>query len=295
MAASAALAPLVDAFSKDLVASYAVVFIVWARFAGHAFVAALGVLVRHRSPRPLLPSRLQALRGVAQFLSSLALVGSLRYLPLSTALTLVFSAPLLVVLLGRLRGRPGSDSINLLLAGAGFAGVFAIYLPADTVDPLGFALAIASALTLSLCFFLTGITASRSDSLVNSFHVALPSVLLGLPLLPFVVEAPAMGDLAAFLALGMLSALCHVLISAGMRSPVADAVTPIAYLEVPFAMLYGLVFFLHWPRSEELAGGCAIVAAGLAIAWRLQRIEEPHRIGSKPGFRNGFLLRRSRG
>lgn len=273
MAASSALAPLIDALSKGLVESYAVVFVVWMRFMGHTVLAGLAVLFRHRSFRPLRPSKLQFLRGAAQFVSSLALVWSLRYLSLATALILVFSAPLLVIVFRRICARPGSDLGNLVLAGAGFAGVFLVYLPAGSADPLGVALAVAAALTLSLCFLLTGVTASRSDSLSNSFHVAFPSFLLGLPLILFGFELPELADLGSLLALGLLSALCHALISAAMRTRVSSAVTPIAYLEIPFAMFYGFLLFAQPPRPEEVAGGCAIVAAGLAIAFRLRRGE----------------------
>ena len=273
MALSSALAPMIDALNKGLVEGYAVVFIVWMRFMGHTVLAGLAVVLWHRSLRPLRPNKLQFLRGTAQFVSSIALVWSLRYLSLATAVILVFSAPLLVVLLRRICGRPGADFVNLLLAAAGFAGVLLIYLPTSAAHPLGVALAVAAALSLSLCFLLTGVTAARSDSLVNSFHVAFPSFLLGLPLLGYGFKVPTTADLGPLLALGCLSALCHVLISAAMRSRVSSTVTPIAYLEIPFAMLYGALIFAQSPTPAEIVSGCSIVLAGLAIACRLHRGE----------------------
>lgn len=271
MATSAALAPLADAAGKDLVAAYAAVQIAWMRFALHAVLAGGAAVAAEGGLAALRPTRLQLLRGCAQFASSLCLLWALALLPLGAALVIVFTAPLLLLLARAALHCPDADGVTVALSLLCLAGIAIGYARSPDISPAGAGLAFAAAALLALCFGLTARTARTAGGFANSFHIAAPGAVLGLVPMLALGRWPEGTDWLVAGLIGVVSALTHALIAWAMRLYRSGALPSIGYLEIPFALAYGWLLFGHAPTPAETAGAALVLLAAGGIALRLNR------------------------
>ncbi|MGK9230364.1 EamA family transporter [Inquilinus limosus] len=271
MAASAALAPLADAAGKELITAYAAVQIAWMRFAVHAVLAGGAAVATGGGLAALRPTRLQLLRGSAQFASSLCLLWALALLPLGAALIIVFTAPLLLLLARAALRCPDADGAAVALSLLCLAGIAVGYAQSPEISPAGAGLAIAAAVLLALCFGLTARTARTAGGFANSFHIAAPGAVLGLAPMIVLGRWPEGADWLVAGLIGVISALTHALIAWAMRLHRSGALPSIGYLEIPFALAYGWLLFGQAPTRAETAGAVLILLAAGGIALRLNR------------------------
>ncbi|WFU49123.1 DMT family transporter [Sinorhizobium terangae] len=276
MVAGSALAPLIDAAGKKMVASYAVFQIVWIRYAVHAFTTGTLTAVGRQGVEALKPTKVQLLRGAAQFGSTLFFMAALRTLSLTSALVIVFLAPLIVVIVRSALGLAGADRRSVLIAALGALGVLFAYAPQLTsFQPIGGLCAIVAAILLALYFLVTGHVAATSGSIVNSFHTAWPGAVLGAPFALISFANPTAPDWLILIGMGLTSALSHFLVSAAMRTPFSSSIAPAAYVEVPAGAFYAALLFGHYPTPSEIIGGVMVVVAGMCIALHLGRGKSP--------------------
>lgn len=231
----------------------------------------------HRSGRPLAMRqwRLALLRGgivvFAQFLFYL----SLGRMAFATATTISYSNALFMTAFAvpLLHERVGSLRWFAVLIG--FAGVVLVMGPGretfnmDAVLPLG-----AAAL-----YALTGITARMIDAsvpsplvnLYSSAAAALGAILLALALGGFsAIRSPQ--DLAWIVAMGGFGGSAVLCLVIAFRMTEQSNLAPFSYFGIPMAFALGWLFFDEAPWSDLLPGAILIVAGGLIIVWREQRL-----------------------
>jgi drug/metabolite transporter (DMT)-like permease len=78
-------------------------------------------------------------------------------------------------------------------------------------------------------------------------------------------SAPAWNDLLFFAALGLFSAISHVLSIVAFRLADASTLAPLVYVELIGATLIGYVAFDEIPGARTVAGAGFIIAAGLIL------------------------------
>ncbi len=122
--------PLGDGIAKHLSAGYPVLQLVWARFFFHFVFSAPPALVRFspaafRVPHPVVQLR----RGAFLAAATLMFFSSLRHLPLADAIALLFTSPILLVLLSRLTLGERVGGGRWLAVTVGFVAVLLIVRP----------------------------------------------------------------------------------------------------------------------------------------------------------------------
>jgi drug/metabolite transporter (DMT)-like permease len=222
------------------------------------------------------------LRGAVLLVAYTTYFMSLPALPLAQAISLFFTAPLIITMLsGPLLG----ERVTLqgwLAVIVGFIGVLIILQPGSDVFEPAALLSLVSAATYALAmviarrvggtepatvmsFYQNGvylIGAAAAAGIFNALDVARPSH----PSLEFLVRPwlmPSAWDLTLMAACGVIAAFGMFLLTHAYRLARASLVTVFEYTGMIWGPLWGFVFFGEIPSWATITGTVLIIAAGI--------------------------------
>jgi drug/metabolite transporter (DMT)-like permease len=267
-------APIVDGLAKHLSASYSPLFLGWARYAV-ASVLLLPFAAVARGPR-LFPGERLASHGLRTLFLVAAMTLyflSVARIPLATAVSAYFVAPMVAVVLSVLLLGERMTRAKALALAFGLAGSLVILRPGGSTDP-GILLALASGVRFALYLVTTRQAAQASDPVRTlAFQCVVGTVLLT-PQALLSWRTPAARDLLLFVGLGAVSALSHILSIVAFRRSNASTLAPLVYVELIGAVLVGYFGFGEVPGLATVAGAALIVKAGLVLLGQ-ERSEGP--------------------
>jgi drug/metabolite transporter (DMT)-like permease len=93
-------------------------------------------------------------------------------------------------------------------------------------------------------------------------------------------QMPTRADLPLFALVGLLIAAASVLLFQAYRTTEAATIAPFEYIALPFATLWGFLFWRDVPDAIALLGMMLIVASGVFIIWRTERLRSGIRVPS---------------
>ncbi|MEM9754517.1 MAG: DMT family transporter [Pseudomonadota bacterium] len=273
-----AVIPLSDALAKLLGDRIGLLQLVLIRFVAQAVLLVPAALVAGAT---LFPSPraawLTVLRTLLLIAGIATMFTALRVLPLADAVAIAFVLPFLMLLLGRVVLGEVVGPRRLLACAVGFLGTLMVIQPsfADVGWPTLLPLLVA---VIFAAFTITTRTLSRE---MGPVAMQAASALLALPALAALATLPVPGepaptrlvwpegvDLWLWLALGVSGALAHLMLTASLRFAPTTTIAPMHYLEIPFAVLLGWIFFADIPGPMAAAGIILTMAAGLYIVAR---------------------------
>jgi S-adenosylmethionine uptake transporter len=271
--AAAGIASLcaLDAAVKELTRSYAVAYAVLGRYVfGTVFALAIWWWQgRPRLTREMLPTHI--LRGTLITITAFLFFFSLTRLGLAEAITLSFVAPLLIPPLAQLFLGERMRGPVVLAALVGFGGVLLTVQGAPRFDgerALALAAILASALTYALAAVVMRARAAKDGStLLTLSSAVIPMILLS----PAAVGAPLPTWEAVGLAMlaGLLGNLGIQLLARAYASAEAQALGVLEFTALPWAALFGWMFFEEAVRPQVWLGALVIFAA----CWWVGRAE----------------------
>ena len=214
--------------------------------------------------------RLLLLRGMFGFLGLSSVFYAVTHLPLAEATVLQYLYPPLTVLLASLALREPFDHRVLVSMCTSLVGLLLVAQPpvlfgqvAAPLDPLGVLAACLGAL-FSACAYVTVRTLGQDEHptvIVLYFPlVALPGSLV--TLLPHLVMPEGIEWLWLLL-LGCATQVGQVCVTRGFASGAAGRMAAFAYVQVPFAGLWGIWLFRERPSALSLVGALLIIAGAL--------------------------------
>lgn len=229
---------------------------------------------------------LNCLRGFFSFICFSTFSMALAVLPLADAMPLYYTAPLFVVVLaGPFLGEAVGVRVWLAIV-SGFIGVVLVAQPnADGIEP-AMILAIISAFAYSVQILLTRLLGSSDSALSMTFYLTLMFVLFsGLtgmafgtgwmdqfdhPSAAYLFRAWSLPDsfqFALFVAVGLTGTIGFYCISQAYRYGRANQMAPFEYSSLPFAVLWGWMFWGSLPTMTTIVGSLLIVGGGLFIVY----------------------------
>jgi len=256
-----------DAVIKHLTLSNTVLVVVVARY---LFGTLFAVMVWWGAGRPALTREMlpaQLARGVMIAACAFLFYWSLTVLKLAEAITLSFTAPLLVPPLAWLMLGERMRPRNLAAIALGFVGVLVAvqgtHIESDA-QWLGLAAVTGSALTYAVALVLMRARAAKDGSVVVTLMgAAVPLALLAPALLVVPGTTPDPAQLGWFVALGLLGNIGIQLLSRAYARAEAQALAPLEFTALPWAALLGWLFFDEAVAPGIWAGGAIIAAACL--------------------------------
>lgn len=266
--------PLVDGLAKYLSVSYSPLFISGARYAVACSIV-LPVAAAIHGAR-LFPTERRAahlLRTVFLVTAMTLYFLALARIPFATAVSASFISPIVAVVLSVTVLKERMTLRKALSLALGVAGSLVILRPGGSTDP-GILLALATGVFFAFYLIATRHASQDSDPIKTlAFQCVVGAVLLT-PQSLASWSAPAPNDLIFFAALGLFSAISHMLSIAAFRLADASTLAPLVYVELIGAALIGYLVFNEVPSTSTVIGAGFIVAAGLILLQRSVRPTE---------------------
>ncbi|AJE49176.1 DMT family transporter [Celeribacter indicus] len=211
---------------------------------------------------------LVVLRGLILAMGSLSMGFALRLIPVGEATSLVYLAPIVVILLSTpiLGERP--TRVSVAGAAVGFCGVLLIARPGSGLNPEGVLWALTGVVVTAFYHLTTRLLARTETAVSMQFYSALVGALVFTPLSLAgpAVPMPDGLDLARLMGVGVAMTAGHYLFTLAYREAPATLIAPFTYLQLLWAVMLGWLVFGHVPDWISTAGIALIAGSGAAIA-----------------------------
>jgi drug/metabolite transporter (DMT)-like permease len=207
---------------------------------------------------------------------------ALTRLPLPEWLAINYAQPLIVVAIGALLLGETVRVYRWSAVAAGLVGVLIIIWPKLTVfagdspvgreAALGVLACLAAALISALAVILVRrlVWTEKTPTIVLWF--SLTATAASLLTIPFGWEWLSPATAAVLVAAGFCGGLGQILMTEGYRHADLSTVAPFEYTSMVLGVAVGFAVFGDVPSLSMLIGGAIVVASGLFIIWREQRL-----------------------
>ena len=222
-----------------------------------------------KTTRPML----QIVRGLLMLLTTIFNFLAFRYLQLDEALAIMFSTPFLVaIMVGPLLGE-WVGWRRWTAIGVGFIGVLVVIRPGLGGIQWAALLSVAAAIFYAGYAIATRMVMRHDHGETTLLYANVVGVAVMMPVLPFVWTAPpSLFELGLLLAVGAFGSVGHyLLIMAHDRAP-ASVLSPFMYTQLLWATTLGYLVFSNVPNHWTLAGAAIVVASGLYLLYREQKV-----------------------
>ncbi len=270
---------LMDAGMKQLSASYPTLQVTFLRGAASLPFVLVWVLAT-AGPRSLVPRRwvLHLLRGVLGMVMIGCFVCALRSLPLSTAYTIYFVAPLLIAALSVPLLGEHVGPRRWIAIGIGLVGVLVVLRPG-----VGGIISFPGLMVLlaATAYALAAITVSmltRTDTPQSMVVWFLVIMAVGAGLLAIPDWQPLqLGHAALIAGMGLAGAGGQVALTRAFQLGEASMIAPLEYTGLVWVIGWDLLFWGVLPDQVTWLGAAIIVASGLYLLHRerVRRVQPP--------------------
>ncbi len=210
------------------------------------------------------------LRGVFGFLGLHCVFYAVSQLPLADATVIqylhpVFTAVLAMLLLSEIPGRGVLAGIGLSLL-----GLILVVQPTEQgfgLPPFAVLVAVGGAFFSACAYVTVRRLAATEHPLVIVLYFPLVTVPLTLPAVLADPVWPTGPEWVALVGVGIFAQIGQVALTHGMRHETAARATALSYLQVVFAICWGLGFFGEVPAAATLLGA-VLILAGSYVAGR---------------------------
>ncbi len=259
----------VDVSVKHLSQRYPVPLIVWARWGVQALIilAVVGPRMRGNLLRTeRLP--LHLVRGVLLIASSLCFFSALHYLPLADSTALNYTAPIMVTLMAGWFLNERLTRPRWAFVIAGFIGMLLIVRPGNVMLGPTALLALTAAALYAIFQIMTRILAGEHLMVLLAYPSLVGTVLLSLGV-PFVHREGMYptSDLAAFIGIGIVGSIGHLLFIRAFQRASASAIAPFTYTQLIWSTLAGWLVFDTFPDGWTATGILIIAGSGVVLTW----------------------------
>lgn len=265
-----------DTLVKHLLETYSLVQVTWARFFFATIVACLWAgrslpqVVKSKAPA------LQLSRSLLLALTTASFNAGVRLVPLATATTIMFLAPILVTVLSvpLLKEHVGLRRwIGVLI---GFVGALVVVRPWESHAGLfisGAAFLLIAALLNASYQITTRKVRLYDEPLTSLFYTSVVGAFVTTFFVPFHWQWPDATDWLLLIGTGLLGGVGHLFLIQAFRRAPASVAAPFSYSSLVWAALFGWIFFAEWPDGWTWLGAALIIGSGLYIFHR----ERQHR------------------
>jgi len=201
----------------------------------------------------------------------------LRNLQLSEVTSLAFSGPIWVVIFSILFLGEKIRAKRWIAVGLGFVGVLIISKPG--FDNLNFYYIYPVIFTLGFAgvsIFIRKLTLVGEPVYLIAFYFSICSAIFGLFTLPFGGWLmPSSYDLGLLILIGLFGSIANLLLTKSYQLAEVSLTTPLKYLSLVFAIIFGFYLFNEVPTIYTLSGAGLIVISSAIIFVREHQLKKP--------------------
>jgi len=206
-----------------------------------------------------------------------AIFVGIRNLELAEVTSLAFSGPIWVVIFSILFLGEKIRMKRWIAVGLGFVGVLVISKPGfDNLNlyyiyPIIFTLGFAG-----VSIFIRKLTLVGEPVYLIAFYFSLCSAIFGLFTLPFggwII--PSSYDFGLLILIGLFGSIANLLLTKSYQLAEVSLTTPLKYLSLVFAIIFGFYLFNEIPTIYTLFGASLIVISSAIIFIREHQLKKP--------------------
>ena len=198
----------------------------------------------------------------------------IKYLPLADAIAITFAAPLFatffsILFLNEIVGKKRWFAILI-----GFVGILIVLKPGTSlfsiysIFPIFFCIGFAASATAIKIL-------SRTDkNYLIAFYYTIGLTIVSFFLNPFDWKIPNIRDFIIFFLIGITGSLGNIIITEAYRKAEVSLITPIKYLNLIFAIIFGFILFSEIPSILTIVGSLFIVISTIIIFSREKKLKK---------------------
>ena len=218
---------------------------------------------------------LHTFRAISGALAIIALFIGLRELPLADVVSLTFGGPIFVTVASIffLSEKVGIKRWSAVFLG--FIGMLLIVQPAF-IDLNFYYLSPVIFCIFFACVAISVRSLSKTEANYTiAFYFTLLCCFIGLGSIFFVEwKFPSLIDMFIFIIMGLCGSVANLLLTQSYRLAEASLVTPIKYLSLVFAVIFGFLIWSEIPKILTLIGALLVIASSLIIFIRESQLKK---------------------
>ena len=216
------------------------------------------------------------LRYLSEIMGMVSMILALTYVPLSTVGAITQAAPILVAVGAVLLLNETVSWRRWTAIAVGFIGVLMVIQPTGEDFDISISWAVLAAIGLAGRDLTTRMTPQDIPSASLATYTMFAAIPVALLWLAYDGDAliPEQTNWWIVLPMILLGSLGYLLLIAALRTTDTSVVTPFRYSRIIFLMIMGILIFDERPSFMMLAGAGLIIASGVYMMWREQRLRK---------------------
>ncbi len=218
--------------------------------------------------------KLHFLRTLTGCFALVSIFIGIKYLPLADAISITFAAPLFatffsILFLKEIVGKKRWFAIII-----GFVGILIVLKPGTSlfsiysIFPIFFCIGFAASATAIKIL-------SRTDkNYLIAFYYTLGLTFVSIFLNPLSWKIPSSQDFFIFFLIGITGSLGNIVITEAYRKAEVSLITPIKYLNLIFAIIFGYILFNEIPSILTIIGSLFIISSTIIIFTREKKLKK---------------------
>lgn len=227
------------------------------------FSAIIVLIPMIRSKQNLFKSNIHqwhVMRGVLGAVALGLCCYSVNIMPLAENTTILFSEALFMLPLAAIFLKEKISKTTIIATLVGFSGLILMFRPkADNINVLAIVPTIAALLFAIMNIMIKKMIDAKENALTMLFYFGLYTTMISGAIVPFYWVTPNLNELLLILLLGAGANLIQLFIFLAYRAASASDISPVRYSELPFAIIFGFLFFGQIPDAITIAGAALII------------------------------------
>ena len=217
------------------------------------------------------------LRALLLLFATFCFVAAIRVMPLADALAIVFVAPFIVLLFGKVYLGEDVGPRRVGACMVGFVGVLFVIQPSFAAFGAVALIPLGTAVAFAFYILVTRGLSRRMHPVALQFHTGLVASLFCIPVLVLAQGTgselldPVWPVGIAWLWLfgaGFFATISHMMMTYALSLAPSATLAPLQYFELPVATLFGYLVFHDFPNALSLMGIVIIIGVGLYMIHR---------------------------
>ena len=208
---------------------------------------------------------LHFLRCFFGLIALLSIFTALRNLPLATVVSISFAAPIFTTILSIFLLSEKVGLFRWLAVIVGFVGIIIITEPGFTSLNIYFIYPVIFCLGMSYVAITIRQLSTSEPVWLISLYFSITITLASFFTIPYGWIMPDIKDLILLMSIGILGGAANLWLSQSYKFSEVSLVTPLKYLALVFAIIFGYLIWNEVPSIKTLAGAFLVITSSIII------------------------------
>tara|TARA_B110000881_G_scaffold110925_1_gene97406 strand:+ start:421 stop:1305 length:885 start_codon:yes stop_codon:yes gene_type:complete len=218
--------------------------------------------------------KLHIFRTITGCFALISIFFSLKYLPLADAISITFAAPIFATIFSIFFLKEIVGKKRWFAVLIGFLGILIILKPGTSLFSIYSIFPILFCVGFAASASLIRILSKTDKNYLISFYYTAGLTLVSLFLDPLSWKIPLFKDCLLLISIGIIGSLGNIIITEAYRKSEISLITPIKYLNLIFAIVFGYYLFNEVPEVSTLIGSVLIIVSTVIIFIRERRLNK---------------------